>query len=290
MVPTAVASPCRTRPMLSVTYSGDDSDLLRRLVPLTDMIEISPDAMARSDGGWARLRPELADEIAEAGGDVELVAHGVGLSIGSFDHWQESYLQLMDDVFQRLRPAWHSEHLGYTVVAGEDLGTMLPVPRTDEALDLVCERAAAVQRRYGVPFLLENVVSMLPEPEDATYSPASFLNEVTSRSGCGVLLDIYNLECDQHNQGLDVDGFLAELDMSAVVELHIAGGTYHGDFRLDVHSRTCDDGTLGLAMEVVDRSPNLRAVTFEYMKAAVPTLGHEAICEELARVRTALER
>ena len=276
-------------PALAVTYNGDDPGLLERLVPLVDAVEISPDAIARSDGRRSRLRPEVLREFAAVIPRVKLIAHGVGLSLGSFDHWQESYLHLMDEMLERFDLEWHSEHLAYTVVAGEDTGTMFPLPRTDEAVDLVCERVRVIQERYRVPFLLEHVISLLPDPP-GRYTPAGFLNEITSRTGCGLVLDAYNLQCDAHNQGLDIPAFLGELDLLSVTELHLAGGVRHDGFQLDVHSRTTQDSTLSLALDIIGHAPHLQAVTYEYLKEAVGLLGHGTICDELTRIRQAMSR
>jgi len=223
-------------------------------------------------------------ELAALPPDVALIAHGVGLSIGSFDHWQPDYLQLLDQLLSQLEVAWHSEHLSYSLVAGENLGTMLCLPRTEEALDLVCRRVEAIQQRYPIPFLLEHVISLLPEPA-GRYSTPEFLNEITSRTGCGLILDAYNLRCDAHNQNLDIPRFLDDLDLSSVVEVHIAGGVQRDGFQLDVHSRISQDETLSVAREVVQRAPAVRAVTFEYLKEVTELLGYETICDELVRIR-----
>jgi uncharacterized protein (UPF0276 family) len=277
----------RRRPMLAVSYNGGEPGLLERLIPLVDAVEFAPDAIARSEEGRTSLRPEVLAELRSAQPDVKLLAHGVGLSIGSFDSWHEGYLRLVDELLEHLELAWHSEHLAYTTVAGESLGTMLPLPRTTEAVELVCKRVGAIQERYGLQFLLENVIGLLPDAP-SEFSPAGFLNEITSRTGCGVLLDAYNLECDRHNQALDVDGFLDELDLSTVIEIHLAGGVEQQGFQLDIHSQTTAEGTLTLARTIGERAPNLRAVTFEYLNDALPLLGHDAICDELGRIREAL--
>jgi hypothetical protein len=174
------------------------------------------------------------------------------------------------------------------MVAGENTGTMFPMPRTEEALDLVCERVQCIQERYPVPFLLEHVIHLLPGAP-AEFTPAGFLNAITSRTGCGLVLDAYNLECDAFNQGLDIGAFLDELDLGAVRELHLAGGVEHRGFRLDIHSAVTRDTTLSLALDVVRRAPSLRAVTFEFLKEAVPLLGHDRICAELVRIRQAIQ-
>ena len=274
---------------LATTYEGDDPALLERIAPLIDVIEIAPDSIARSDSKHARLRPEVLDEYASVAPGVDFVAHGVGLSIGSFDRWNESYLRLLDGLFERFDLRWHSEHLACTTVAGENVGTMLALPRTEEALDLVSERVRVLQERYHVPFLLEHVIHLLPEAP-GEFTAAGFLNRIAERSGCGLILDAYNLECDAHNQGLDVRAFLDELDFTRVYELHVAGGVEHNGFHLDIHSRTTRDTTLALALDVITRAPNLRIVTYELLKEAVPTLGDEAICAELARIRQAISQ
>ena len=107
---------------------------------------------------------------------IGLIAHGVGLSIGSFDSWNDAYLALIDELFERFDLAWHSDHLACTMVAGENVGTMLGLPRTDETLDRVCERVRRLQSATPHLFLLEHIVHMLPDAP-AEYSHAAFLND-----------------------------------------------------------------------------------------------------------------
>ncbi len=279
----------RPRPALATTFEGAGPGLLERIGPLVDYLEIPPDSIARSTDGNAHLRPDLLAEIASVSPPLRLIVHGVGLSIGSFDSWNESYLHLLDEFFDRFTPEWHSEHLAYTTVAGESLGTMLALPRTDEMLDLICERILRIQKRYPVPFLVEHVVHLLPDAP-ADYTPAAFLNAITERTDCGLILDAYNLECDRHNLGFNVEGFLDELNLEPVRELHIAGGTRHKGFQLDIHSRPAASLTLLLALDIVARCPNLRVVTYEFLQEAIPALGHDGICDELRRIRMAISQ
>src|SRR5215470_7328161 len=277
----------RTPPALAVTYDGDDPRLLEHIAPLIDAIEVSPDTIATANGNRTRLRQSVLDEYSALRRQVDLIAHGIGLSIGSFDRWNDDYLRLLDELFARFDLPWHSEHLAYTTVAGENTGTMLALPRTEEALDLVCERVRRLQERYRVPFLLEHVIQLLPDAP-AEYSPAGFLNAVTARTGCGLIVDAYNLECDAHNQGLDIAAFLDELDCSAIRELHLAGGVEHDGFYLDVHSNAVRESTLALGLDIIRRAPTLSVVTYEFLTEAVPVLGHDTICAELARIRAVM--
>lgn len=280
-------SAARDRLQLVTTYEGDDRVLLERLAPLVDGIEITPDAIARSNGKRAELQSESLDEYASVARELKLMAHGIGLSIGSFDHWNESYLYLLDGLFERFDLLWHSEHLGYTTVAGENIGTMLPVQRNEESLDLLCERIRIIQERYRVPFLLEHVIQLLPSEAEA-FTPAGFLNAITSRTGCGLILDAYNLECDAYNQGLNIASFLDELDLAPTKELHLAGGVRYEGFQLDIHSRPVHASTIDLAREIVARATNLKVITYEFLKESVSTIGHEGICAQLSQIRRAL--
>jgi uncharacterized protein len=275
----------RTRPGLGTTYEGYNPELWARVLPLVDYIEVTPDALAQAHGDTIRLDPRAMAELRDLSAAAQIVAHGVGLSIGSHDGWSERYIRLLDDFVQEVPVAWHSEHLGYTAVDGENLGTMLALPKTEEALDLVCARIAALQERYGLPFLIENIIHILPD-YPGEYSEAAFSNAVAARTGCGLILDIYNLECDAHNHGFDIPVFLAELDLRRVRELHVACGIEHRGFLLDVHSRVTRESTVALAQDVIARAGGgIEMVTYEVLREALPVLGHDAFVGELARLR-----
>lgn len=263
------------------SYSTRDAVLRDRVLPLVDYIELTPDSVASMRGGQAVISRDVLDELEDVAARARLIVHGVGLSIGSADGCNESYFRLLDTLFDRLPIAWHSEHLAYTSVDGNSLGTMLVLPRIEQSLDLVCPRIERIQRRYGVEFLLEHVVSLLPEIGDCDYSHAAFLNEIVRRTGCGLLLDVYNLECDAHNLGLDVAAFLDELDLAAVREIHIANGTIQRGLKLDVHSQTTAATTRALLNDVLTRAPNAEVVVFELLPEAIPVVGHDAIVAEL---------
>lgn len=277
-----------TGPGLGVTYEGFDLEFLERALPLVDFLEVTPDTIAEVTGNRVRLHEQAIEALASASQSVKVLAHGVGLSIGSHDGWSERYINLLDQLVERVPLAWHSEHLAFTQVDGEALGTMLPVPRTDEALDLICERVQKLYERYHLPFLLEHVIRLLPEPP-AKYTEAAFLNEICRRTGCGLILDLYNLECDAHNNDFNVQEFLAELELNHVHELHLACGTEKDGLLLDVHSRPTRESTLVLAEEVLERNRgSIRVVTFELLKEFYPILTLDGVVAELTRLRERL--
>jgi uncharacterized protein (UPF0276 family) len=268
-----------------LTCEGDYPRLLEQALPYLTHLEVTPDAIARIEDGVATIPAGTLAALQDAGQTVTITVHGVGLSIASHDGWSEQYVRLLDQLMAHLDVAWHSEHLGYTRVGGEHLGTMLAPPRTEAVLDLVCERIQRLQARYGTPFLLENIVHLLPDPP-GEYSDAAFLNRIVARTGCGLLLDVYNLECDAHNYGFDVGGFLAQVDLRRVREVHVACGVEHRGFLLDVHSRLTRDSTIALAQRAIALAGgSVEVVTYEVLSEAVPLLGEETIVSEVRRLR-----
>jgi uncharacterized protein (UPF0276 family) len=120
------------------------------------------------------------------------------------------------------------------------------------------------------------------------YSEAAFLNALANRTGCGLLLDLYNLECDAHNHGFAVDAFLQTLQLEQVWELHLAGGTELDGLLVDVHSRPTRDSTIQLALRVLREAPSVSVVTYELLPQAIPLLGHDGVVAELTRLRQLL--
>jgi uncharacterized protein (UPF0276 family) len=268
---------------LAFTYGGRDAALLQRVLPFVGHIEITPDIFARRGPNGPSLDADVLAELRELQHEKSIIVHGVGLSIGSYDGMSEDYLRLLDQLFEHVDVAWHSEHLGYTRVGDEFLGTMLTLPRKQETLDMVAERVTRITQRYPLPFLLENVAALLPDP-DGDVSPAHFLSTLGARTGCGLLLDVYNLECDAHNFGLDIEVFLGELDLARVTEIHVACGMEHRGYLLDVHSRRLRKSTVVLLERVLARCANVRAVTYEIMPEAVPVVGIDMIVSELEQL------
>lgn len=274
---------------IGVTYEGRDPRLLERVLPLVDYIEVTLETVAEVHGDEIRPSEEIMAELRGMGDAAQIIVHGVGLSIASHEGCSPTYLRLLDAFLEQFEVAWHGEHLGYTKVDDQHLGIMLAVPKTEQVLDMVCGRVEAIQQRYKIPFLLENIVHVIPDyPGD--YSEAAFLNALARRTGCGLILDVYNLECDAHNHGFDIPAFFDELEFGNVRELHVACGVEDNGFLLDVHSQLTRPSTRDLAREAARRSAGgIGAAVYEFMPEAVPGLGHDAIADELVRLRRTLE-
>jgi hypothetical protein len=212
------------------------------------------------------------------------------LSIGSVSGWNDGYLQILD-IFQRHRRfPWHSEHLGFLLTTDPDghplhTGVPLPLPFSDEAVDLIAPRAEALCRRYGVPFLLENLTYYLPGlPAQGGRDEVMFLNDLTARSGCGLLLDLYNFHCNAVNFSFDPREALSRLRLDRVVEIHLAGGATHDGFLLDVHSDVVPEPVWNLFEWVLPQLPHVAGVVYELLEQALPIVGVDGIRRQLERV------
>jgi Protein of unknown function (DUF692) len=120
---------------------------------LVDFVEITPEMLCRTrrDGeAWSMdLVPDKLERARAVCGEFPTVVHGVELSIGSARHWNDAYLDMLDQ-FQAIWPFyWHSEHLTYQTIPGDDqqplsTGVPLPLPGTTEVVHLVRARADAI--------------------------------------------------------------------------------------------------------------------------------------------------
>ena len=88
-----------------------------------------------------------------------VVLHGVSLSIGSTAPLDMEYLAQLKALAARFEPAWISDHLCWTGVAGKNVHDLLPLPYTEEALEHIVRRVRDVQDFLGRRILLENVSS-----------------------------------------------------------------------------------------------------------------------------------
>jgi uncharacterized protein (UPF0276 family) len=146
-------------------------------------------------------------------------------------------------LIEHLQPDLVSDHLSWSAVDGVHFPDLLPLPYTEEALQVVIRNVVHVQNCLGRQLLLENPSTYLELPQ-STLTEAEFLAEITLRTGCGVLLDLNNLFVSASNRGSDagkaLQHFLEVIPEEAICEIHlgghrIAGSTHRSDFRIDDH-------------------------------------------------------
>ena len=165
-----------------------------------------------------------------------VVMHGVSLSVGSTDPLDWSYLKDLKALAEFVRPAWVSDHLCWTGVAGVNTHDLLPMPLNEESLKHVAARVRQVQEFLERPLVLENPSSYL-EFRDSNIAEWDFLSELVRATGCGLLLDVNNVYVSSYNHGFDPVQYIRGLPREAVVQIHLAGPTDCGRYLVDTHDR-----------------------------------------------------
>lgn len=260
-----------------------------------DFVELAPETLCRSRLDRGHVRFDIDDDLLERAqrttSGLPMVIHGVELSIGSAAGWNDAYIDLLDRFARRWEFAWHSEHLSFQTALGADgavveIGVPLPMPSTQDSVDLVAPRARTLVDRYGTAFLLENAVHYLPGlPADDGMDESALLDAIAERSGAGVLLDLFNLYCNAMTHRFDPLAALPRLDR--VVEIHLAGGAARDGFLMDSHSERVPEPVWELLDHVVARAPNLRGIVYELLDENAPRVGERVIRHELERARGA---
>ncbi|MDE1893439.1 MAG: DUF692 domain-containing protein [Xanthomonadaceae bacterium] len=178
--------------------------------------------------------------LARIRADYPLSLHGVGLSLGSADGLDLRHLATLRRLVDRYQPALVSDHVCWGAVGGVHLNDLLPLPCTQEALDLMVSRVQQVQDALGREFLVENVSSYLGF-RHAEMPESAFVAELVRRSGCGLLLDVNNVYVSSVNHGFDPLAYLRAMPHGSVREIHLAGFTRKDrlpvPLLIDSHSR-----------------------------------------------------
>ena len=173
----------------------------------------------------------------------------------------------------RYSPVLVSEHLCWTSIGGGHFHDLLPLPYTEEALDVLVRNVDRVQNRLRRPILMENPSTYL-EFRHSTIPEAEFLGEMARRSGCALLLDVNNLYVNERNHGKRARDVIETLDPGLVAEIHVAG--HHvaelGDatILIDNHGAAVADAVWTLYRAAVARFGH--AATLVEWDSAIPQL------------------
>lgn len=163
--------------------------------------------------------------------DYPISLHGVGLSLGSADGLDADHLEKVRKTVDWIQPGLVSEHMSWSAVGGMHIVDLLPLPMTEEALDVICRNIDEVQTYLKRQILVENPSTYL-EFTHSTIPEWEFIAAVARRTGCGILCDVNNIYVSARNHGWSPSQYVAALPPNAVGEIHLAGHTL----------KTLDDG------------------------------------------------
>lgn len=183
----------------------------------------------RPSAGWLEVH---AENYMGDGAGVEalerlrqiypLSVHGVGLSLGSAQGLDRDHLERLRKVCERFQPDLVSEHLAWSVADGAYLNDLLPLRYDEEALAIVARNVETVQDALKRRVLIENLSAYVAFAE-SSMNEAEFLAELVTRTGCGLLLDVNNVQVSAHNLQYDAKAFINALPADSIGEIHLAG-------------------------------------------------------------------
>jgi hypothetical protein len=188
--------------------------------------------------------------------DYPFSVHAVGLSLGSVDGIDERHLARVAGLVRRLEPRWLSDHLAWSTKGGRYFNDLLPLPYTEEALDVVARNVERVQDALGRQISVENPSSYLAFTH-STLSEPEFLGALLRRTGCGLLADANNVFVSAHNLGFDAHDWLEDLPPGAVTQYHLAGHAVNDadgeSILIDDHGSKVDEKVWALYGDMVRR-------------------------------------
>ena len=208
-------------------------DFLETHVPVDFVEVISENFMV--DGGQPR---HILRQVRER---YPVAMHGVSMSIGSADGVDREYLRRLRALVDETDPLFVSDHLSWSRVAGFNSHDLLPLPYSEEALDIVCANIDTAQDMLGRSMLFENPSSYIAF-DGGSMTEWEFLGEMSRRTGCGLLLDVNNIYVSASNHGYDAHAFLHGIPHERVRQIHLAGHTQGPGLLIDTHDQpVCED-------------------------------------------------
>jgi len=148
--------------------------------------------------------------------------HAVGLSLGSGDGLDARHLARLRRLIDRIEPMLVSDHLSWSTLADTYFNHLLPLPYTQETLEVVAANVERAQTVLGRSLLVENP-SLYLRFTESPIPEAEFFAELTRRAGCGLLCDVNNIHVTCANLGLDPLAYLDGLPGDRIVQFHLAG-------------------------------------------------------------------
>lgn len=168
-------------------------------------------------GGKSR---KLLSKIAEI---YPLSLHGVGLSLGRADGLEKKHINQIKSLVDEINPVFVSEHLAWSAYNHVHVPDLLPVPFINEALEIFVDHISEFQDKIGRQVLIENPSNYLVF-DNLDYSEPEFLNILSEKSGCGLLLDINNIQVSAHNNNFDPKFYIDSIRSDGKVrQFHLAG-------------------------------------------------------------------
>jgi uncharacterized protein (UPF0276 family) len=184
---------------------------------------------------------------------VQVVPHGVRLSLGSADPVDPARLAALSLCARRLAAPLVSEHIAFVRAGGLEAGHLLPLPRTWEAVNAMVANVKRTQAALdGAELALEPIAALFDWPS-SELTEAQFITEILDRTGAKLLLDVANVYANARNRGTSPVALLDELPLERIAYVHVAGGAERDGLYHDTHTDPTPPEVLTLVSELCAR-------------------------------------
>lgn len=190
---------------------------------------------------------------------VTVVPHGVSLGLGGAGRPDAKRLADLAERAESLGSPLITEHIAFVRAGGPltaspalEAGHLLPVPRTKDALRVLCENVRIAQDSLPVPLAVENIAALINWP-DEEMTEGQFLAELVERTGVRLLIDVANLHTNHVNRGEDPATALDQLPVEAIAYVHVAGGIERDGVWHDTHAHPVTEPILDVLAELRSR-------------------------------------
>ncbi|WP_405626941.1 DUF692 domain-containing protein [Streptomyces sp. NBC_00016] len=201
--------------------------------------------------------PDSLLRLRERG--VTVIPHGVSLGLGDAERPDAGRLAALAERAGALGSPLVTEHIAFVRAGGPltasprlEAGHLLPVPRTRDALDVLCENVRIAQDALPVPLAVENIAALIAWPGEEM-TEGQFLYELADRTGVRLLIDVANLHTNHVNRGEDPAKALAELPLEAIAYVHVAGGFERDGVWHDSHAHPVPRPVLDILTDLASR-------------------------------------
>ncbi|MCX4540708.1 DUF692 domain-containing protein [Streptomyces sp. NBC_01565] len=195
--------------------------------------------------------PDSLLRLRERG--VRVVPHGVSLGLGGAHRPDPESLAALGERAVALGAPLVTEHIAFVRTTAPapalEAGHLLPVPRTRDALDVLCENVRIAQDALPVPLALENIAALFSWPGEEM-TEGEFLTELVERTGVRLLIDVANLHTNRVNRGEDPAAVLDAIPLEALAYVHVAGGFERDGVWHDTHAHPVPGVVLDVLAEL----------------------------------------
>jgi len=181
-----------------------------------DMLEVIADDHYRAPQKMLRALRTLAAQIP-------ITLHGVSMGLASTEQVESRRIEAMARLIDVLQPESWSEHLAFVRAGGIEIGHLAAPPRTQQNVEAAIANVTRARNIVGSSPLLENIATLI-NPPASLLDEATWVSEIISGSGAGLLLDLHNLYANALNFGEDPESMLLRFPLSLVSTVHLSGG------------------------------------------------------------------